>query len=186
MTPKQLRVLAIAPALTVLPEKMNTPEAVRMLVAIAVQESALKYRQQVLRRGRAWWQWRGPARGWWQFEPTGLKGVLRHRSSSMYAAHAMDLLGYSSPASMMPVWLSDLHASLKHNDVLAATMARLLLWTLPQAMAERESAGFEQYLVAWRPGAWYRGSEEKKKQLRARWKNSWAAGEVAIAEVGST
>lgn len=180
MTPSMLRTLAIDPALTLLPEKMNSPEAIRMLVAIAKQESDLQYRQQVLKRGRAWWEWRGPARGWWQFEPTGLKGVLTHRASAPHAARAMDLLGYSSPATAMLVWLSDLHESLKHNDPLAAVMARLLLWTLPHALPDNPYEGFAQYLEAWRPGAWYRGSAEQRLELRQRWVTSWSSGEVAL------
>lgn len=180
MTPKQLVTLAIEPAMTLLPDRMDSPEARRMLVAIAVQESALQYRQQVLKHGRAWWEWRGPARGWWQFEPTGLKGVLTHRASAPHAARAMDLLGYASPHGMMPVWLSDLHSALKHQDALAAVMARLLLWTLPAALPERESEGLEQYLEAWRPGAWFRGSAEHRRELARRWTKSWAAGEVVL------
>lgn len=181
MTPAQLNTLAITPGLSLLPEKMDTPAARRMLVAIAAQESDLKYRQQVLKRGRAWWEWRGPARGWWQFEPTGLKGVLTHRASMMYAASVMDTLGYSSPAALMPVWLSELHGALKHQDALACAMARLLLWTLPQRMAETPETGFSQYLAAWRPGAWDRGSPGQRAGLRVRWMNSWRIGQEAIS-----
>lgn len=181
MTPAELQTIAVTPALSLLPPKMDTPAARRMLIAICVQESNLEFRQQVLKRGRAWWEWRGPARGWPQFEPTGLKGVLTHHASAIYAASVMDALGYSSPANLMPVWLSDLHAALKHNDVLALAMARLLLWTLPQRMAEFESAGLSQYLDAWRPGAFFSGTEAQKRDVRERWARSWAIAQETIS-----
>lgn len=38
MTPHQLHTLAIAPGLSLLPAKMATPPAIRMLVAIAIQD----------------------------------------------------------------------------------------------------------------------------------------------------
>lgn len=180
MTPRLLITTAIEPALALLPASMDSPEARRMLVAICVQESNLEFRQQVLKRGRPWWEWRGPARGWPQFEAGGLKGVLTHRASKVHAEHAMLLLGYESPAAMMPVWLSELHAALKHNDVLALVMARLLLWTLPMALPERESDGLQQYLEAWRPGAWYRGDAEHRRALTQRWTRSWAVAQEAL------
>lgn len=42
----------------------------------------------------------------------------------------------------------------KHNDVLAAVFARLLLWTLPDALPDVHSYedGWHQYVSAWRPG----------------------------------
>ena len=176
MTPMQLHELAIAPALTLLPPKMASPEAIRMLVALAHQESGLKYRQQVLRRSRQWWEWRGPARGWWQFESIGLRGVLEHRASRLYAHSVAATLGYELPPGYMPAWLGSLHESLKHNDVLAAAIARLLLWTLPRRLPESEEGGLGQWVDAWRPGAWWRGDGPKRDRLRARWTESWAVG----------
>lgn len=181
MTPAKLRALAIEPALSLLPPRMNSPEAVRMLVAMAVQESALKYRRQVLKPGRRWWEWRGPARGWWQFEPAGLRGVLTHPTSRNYARDVAAALGYELPNGWMPTWLTPLHESLMHNDVLACCMARLLLWTLPEKMAQFETEGFEQYRVSWRPGAWYRGDEAHRAELRRRWSRAWREAEEVIA-----
>lgn len=171
MTPRQLLTLAVDPALSLLPGRMDTPEARRMLVAIAIQESGLKYRQQVLRPGRHWWEWRGPANGLPMFEPTGLKGVLTHPASGHYAIGLAKTLGYDLPGNLMPVWLSHLHAALKHNDVLSMGMARLLLWTLPEKLPEYEQTGWRQYLEAWRPG----------KPDRVRWVHSWAVAREAIA-----
>lgn len=169
MTPSQLLTLAIGPALTLLPPRMDSPDARRMLVAIAIQESTLRYRQQVLRIGRHWWEWRGPSRGWWQFESVGLRGVLTHRATRAYAREVMTALGYDSPPELMPAWLSELHGALKHNDVLAAAMARLLLWTLPQALPTTEVEGWGQYLQAWRPGRPHGG-----------WPRSWGMAQEVI------
>lgn len=181
MTPTLLNTLAITPALALLPERMDTPDARRMLICIALQESALKYRQQVLRHGRRWWEWRGPARGWPQFEPAGLRGVLTHPASRGYAAHVLTTLGYDSPAALMPAWLTSAHEALKHNDTLAMAMARLLLWTLPQAMATEVEGGLAQYLNAWRPGAWSRGTQAQRLALREKWGRNWQFAQEAIS-----
>jgi len=115
-----------------------TSEGARvMLTAIALQESALKYRAQVPR---------AYAMGWWQFERNGgVKGVLRHRATRGIAQEVCDLLEY--PAKKTEVW-----TALQNNDILACVFARLLLWTLPQALPRDRDEGWEQYLEAWRPG----------------------------------
>ena len=57
------------PAFEMLPEKMNKPEAVVQLIAIAYQESNFQFRIQ---------QPNGPAKGFWQFESGGgVKGWYR-------------------------------------------------------------------------------------------------------------
>lgn len=165
--------VAIGPAFELLPPCMRSPDAARVLAAICVQESALRYRRQVLRPGRRWWEWRGPSLGWPQFEPTGLRGVLTHPSSRAYARELAEVLGYKLPGGFMPLWLPPLHAALEHNDVLALGMARLLLWTLPHTLPQREVEGFDQYLSTWRPGAWFRGDSSQRAELRRRWTYSW-------------
>ena len=155
MTPKLLIATAIVPAMSLLPESMDTPEARRMLVAMAKQESDLRYRHQV----------GGPAHGLWQFEMRGgTAGVLSHGATSQHARRACDLLLYDADD------LAAVYAAIEHNDVLAAVFARLLLWSLPQPLPETMDGGWAQYIDAWRPG----------KPHRARWPTAWAAGEVAI------
>lgn len=136
MTPQILAQSIIPAAMALLPDQMDTSNARIMLTAIALQESGLRHRRQI----------RGPARGLWQFEEAGLIGVLRHPSSAGYAAELVDDLIYSN------LGISDLHAVLEHNDVLACGIARLLLWTLPDEMAGSAADGWAQYLAAWRPG----------------------------------
>jgi hypothetical protein len=162
MTPETLLRTAIWPALTLLPDRMDSPQARRMLVAIALQESGLRHRRQVAR----WVEGRpvhGPARGWWQFEVGGVIGVLRHRATATPLAEACAALGY---VDLSP---TELHAIVEHNDVLAAVFARLNLWWLPRPLPDAESAAWDQYIEAWRPG----------KPHRHTWATHWTRATAA-------
>lgn len=122
-----------------LPEKMASKPADAMLVAIALQESECAYRAQV----------RGPAKGFWQFEQAGVTGVMSHPASRSHTRTALVALRYS-PSMTTPA----IHDAIEHNDVLACVFARLLLWTLPEALPamDEPGQGWSQYLKAWRPG----------------------------------
>lgn len=148
MTPQTFLRCAVAPALSLLPPALDTPPARQMLLAIGLQESGLRHRQQI----------RGPARGYLQFELGGLQGVLKHDASSALAASVVAALDYDrlSPA--------DVHAVLAHNDVLAAAMGRLLLWTHPKALPTDLQDGWIYYMNLWRPG----------KPHPGRWATCWA------------
>ena len=124
-------------ALSKLPELMRSNEARVMLLAIALQESGLRHRRQI----------NGPARGFWQFEVTGVRGVLKHRASRALAILACD----RHKVAAVP---EDVHPALADDDILAATFARLLLWTDPSPMPEASDAkgGWTLYLRTWRPG----------------------------------
>lgn len=114
--------------------KWSTPDARRMLLAIAGQESGWTHRTQI----------GGPARGFWQFEEGGgVKGVLTHRATAFTAAEVGRLLG---------VLTRDAHSALAWNDTLAAGFARLLLWTHPQPLPTTQDAAWVYYLSLWRPG----------------------------------
>jgi len=155
-------------ALCVLPDHMDTPEARVMLIAIGLQESAFQHRRQI----------KGPARGFWQFElGGGFRGVLRHASSTKYAKHLLTERRYSGMTE------SEQFAQLETDDVLAAGMARLLLWTDPKALPalNRPDDAFEYYLRTWRPGAHTRGTAEQRAAIRSRWLSNYAQ---AMAEVG--
>lgn len=151
MTPDDLDRLILTPALSLLPERMDSRPARAMLIAIALQESGLRYRAQI----------RGPARSWWQFEPAGIRGVLDHPASSQYAIGVCNVLGYR------PDWY-DLHptGAFEHSDLLAACFARLLLWRLPEPLPAREqgSMGWDQYNLTWAPG----------RPRRRLWPDNWA------------
>ncbi|NLY16661.1 MAG: hypothetical protein GXZ05_09845 [Gammaproteobacteria bacterium] len=151
---------AIKPAYALLPVSMRSREATAMLLAIGLQESAFKYRRQI----------KGPARGFWQFEAAGgFRGVLQHRSTERHAAALLVERGHGG---MIEREQFDL---LEHDDVLAAGMARLLLWTDPKALPalNRPDDAFEYYLRTWRPGAYTRGATEQRTEIRARWNRAY-------------
>lgn len=135
----------IRPALGLLPPAMTSDEAILMLLAIGQQESAFKYRQQM---------GGGPARGFYEFEKGGVRGVLQHPSSKPYA------IEIARDFDLAPD-VQAVYDELPTNDVLAAAFARLLLWTdghgLPLLGAEQ--AAYDLYIRTWRPG----------KPSRERW-----------------
>lgn len=136
MTPQQCSADVLTPALALLPVRMDTPAARRMLLAIGLQESALIHRRQI----------RGPARGLWQFEQTGgVYGVMAHSASRQLALQVCEARGVK--AETIPVY----HA-LESDDVLAACFARLLLWTDPKPLPASVEDGWHYYMRTWRPG----------------------------------
>ena len=138
MTPELLTVVGINPALSLLPPIMESREARAMLLAIALQESALSHRKQ---------NQNGPARSYFQFELAGIHGVLSHQSSADYAQSVCVSLDIAPSVGSV----SD---AITYNDVLACAFARLLIWTLPDRLPKmsESDAAWRQYLKAWRPG----------------------------------
>ena len=134
---------AITPALALLPAGMDTPGARVMLLAIGLQESRFVHRRQI----------GGPARGFWQFEKGtrasrgGVWGVYLHAASK---DHVTALCKARSVARDPDA----IYAALEYDDVLAAGVARLLLWTDPKALPAvgDADAGWSLYLRTWRPG----------------------------------
>lgn len=133
---------AVVPALQTLPKHLDSDRARLMLLAIGLQESRLEHRDQIDAAGAI-----GPALGLWQFEKGGVLGVYKHSASHLMLhdlCHARDI-----SFDVIPMW----HA-LARDDVFAAGVARLLLWTHPKPLpliGEREKA-WEYYLWLWRPG----------------------------------
>lgn len=124
--------------LSLLPDKMNTPEARAMLLAIGLQESRFEHRLQV----------GGPARGFFQFEKGGgIRGVLTHHSTKGYIESVCKTL-------CIPATEADCYEAVAYNDPLACCFARLLLYTLPAKLPLKSESqkGWDQYIVAWRPG----------------------------------
>lgn len=144
MTPKRLLELAIIPALTELAADgiPDTPAARRFLLAIALQESGLEHRRQVVAGGAE----NGPAVSWWQFEQGGgCKGVLRHKASAERMRNAC--ADHNVPDTPAGLW-----EAMRYHDIIAATAARLLIYTLPSKLATTAAEGWAQYISAWRPG----------------------------------
>lgn len=154
--------------MSVLPPAMDTQPARAMLLAIGLQESRFLYRRQTNY---------GPARGFWQFEKAGIRGVSRHKSSMGPLNDALRALRYESLIGQT----SKLHYAVEDNDVLACVFARLLLWTVPGALPTVDMPGahdraWAQYVDGWRPGkphpetwrsfyseAWDRINKEQKR-----------------------
>lgn len=154
---KQLTHSAILPAFSLLPPAMSSKAALVMVLAIALQESGAEHRRQI----------GGPARGYWQFERGGgIMGVLTHKATAEYAASVCAALDY--PADTLAVY-----TAVEHNDILAATFARLNLWWLPQPLATNEADGWAQYIDAWRPG----------KPHRDTWSGHWKTATETGQEV---
>ncbi|BAU76118.1 hypothetical protein [Metapseudomonas furukawaii] len=170
MTPRELRCGPVAEALALLPAPMSGAQAEAMLLAIAMQESELRYRRQ---------HGNGPARSLWQAERGGgmVSGLLRYHDHRVrdLAVGLCAVRGVSPDA--MSVW-----TAIEHDDVLAAGLARLLLWTDPARLPRLgdEEGAWQLYLRTWRPGAFDRGTPAQRAELRQKWARNYAR---ALAEV---
>ena len=134
---------AIVPAMRLLPPAMNSPEAWHQLLATTLQEARGTERVQIVSGGKC-----GPARGLWQFERAGgVLGVLNHPNTRRHAWNVCEALKVA--CTSQTVWVT-----LQHNDVLAAALARLLLWSDPLPLPHRDSAelAWKYYVRNWRPG----------------------------------
>ena len=138
-----------------------TPELRVMLLAIGLQESGLSARAQILNGGG-----KGPARGLWQFEKGGVRGVYLHRASN----ESLRLLCRARDVNFD---VSQIWGALETDDVFACGVARLLLWTDPRKLpaVDDEDAAWEYYLRNWRPG----------KPHRDRWSKNHAAARNQVA-----
>jgi hypothetical protein len=147
----------LTPALTQLGPKFDTPNARRMLLAIGLQESG--FATTVQYGG-------GPAHGYWQFEKGGgCKGVLTHPASRNYAEVALQLVGL--PPLAYELWTE---IAKPEQQVLAAKMARLLLWTDVHLLPVKPGDGWECYQRNWRPG----------KPHPEKWLGCWNAASAAL------
>lgn len=168
MTLSEIRERAIAPALAILPARMRSDEAEVMLLAIGLQESLFVHRRQL---------GGGPARSFWQGERGGgmVQGVRTHEATDQYATLLYCARGVEP--NNEAIW-----KAIEHDDVLAAGLARLLLWSDPKALPETHEVdeAFDLYIRTWRPGAYTRGTEEEKAELEAKWRLNFAA---AVREV---
>lgn len=138
----------ITEALGLLPAPMTSDEAIVMLLAIGLQESRFVHRRQLVGSPP---RPVGPAKSFWQAELGGgmVSGLLRyhdHRVRDM-ATGLCVVRGVSPDARS--VW-----DAIEHDDVLAAGLARLLLWTDPHRLPAigDESGAWDLYLRTWRPG----------------------------------
>ncbi|WP_280191982.1 hypothetical protein [Delftia sp. PS-11] len=142
---------AINPALALLPAAMDTPEARVMLLTIGLQESRFVHRYQLVKaRPGA----KGPARGFWQFElgtragRGGVWGVYLHPASRYWLSGVCVARGVAFEPRA--IW-----KAIEQDDVLAAALARLLLFTDPRrlpSVSDARGAWMLYALRTWRPG----------------------------------
>lgn len=140
MTLDEIARTGITPALALLPGHMDSQQARVMLLAIGLQESRFEHRRQM---------GNGPARGFWQFEQGGgVKGCVNHSASAPYLRQLCTARGVAFNAPT--IW-----RAIEHDDVLAAGLARLLLFTDPYKLPSVNDQGGAWELYAdrcWRPG----------------------------------
>lgn len=116
---------------------IDNEKARAMLLAIGLQESRFECRKQI----------GGPARGFWQFERAGIRGVLTHPATKIIIADVCFELAVPADEEIC-------HGLVAYHDVLACCFARLLLWTLPRSLPAEDATveAWRQYIEAWRPG----------------------------------
>lgn len=137
----QLLTLIATPAAQWCEAKAGIPAslpALRLMVAIAMQESGCTVRTQAAD---------GPACGFWQFEAGGVRGVLEHKLTDATAVAACEVM------AVEPV-VANVHLALRLPacDWLAAVFARLLIWTDPHILPIVASDAWDCYKRLWRPG----------------------------------
>ena len=149
ISPRDFLRQVVPAGMALLPKTCDSPAARAMLVAIALQESRLAHRWQVLQGGG-----KGPARGLLQFESGtrasrgGVWGVYLHPASA-------DLLRTLCTARSVPCDPQAIWRAIETDDVLAAGVARLLIYTDPLKLPALGDAVGAWQLYAhrcWRPG----------------------------------
>ena len=148
MTLNQIRDQAITPALALLPARMSSPEAEVMLLAIGLQESRFQHRRQLVGSPP---RPTGPAKSFWQAEQGGgmVTGLLRYHDDRVRDLAVGLCAVRGVDPSPREVW-----DAIEHDDVLAAGLARLLLFTDPGRLPKLGDVdgAWQLYLRTWRPG----------------------------------
>lgn len=154
MTLTEIRERAITPALALLPARMSSPEAEVMLLAIGLQESRFQHRRQLVGSPP---RPTGPAKSFWQAELGGgmVTGLLRYHDDRVRDLAVGLCAVRGVDPSPRAVW-----DAIERDDVLAAGLARLLLWTDPArlpALGDADGA-WQLYIRVWRPGKPHRST----------------------------
>lgn len=159
MTPNRLLQYAIDPALSLLGTRYTSDGARALVLTIAMQETDLRHRVQ--QDGDA--DEYDDALGWWQFERIGVAEVLRHPASRTAARELCEALGYEPETEAV-------YRAIRDNDILAAGIARLALWRLPDELPTvvyQSGMAWEQYLAVWAPG------EPNPEPWAAHYRQAW-------------
>lgn len=139
-------------AAKLLPAKLDTVKARVMLAAIGLQESRFEHRRQLVGSPP---QPTGPAKSFWQGEQGGgmVAGVRTHAATREMAAHVY--AARNVPPDNRAIW-----DAIEKDDVLAAALARLLLYSDPRSLPELGDVvgAWQLYLRTWRPGKPHRAT----------------------------
>lgn len=142
---------AINPAIQILGMKQSNGATV-MLLAIGLQESRFMYRRQLVGSPP---QPIGPAKSFWQGEKGGgmVRGVRYHEATRDKAKLIYKVRGVEP--NDQAIW-----DAIENDDVLAAGLARLLLWSDPNALPKLGDVegAWQLYLRTWRPGKPHRST----------------------------
>lgn len=139
-------------AAKLLPAKLDTVKARVMLAAIGLQESRFEHRRQLVGSPP---QPTGPAKSFWQGEQGGgmVAGVRTHAATREMATHVY--AARNVPPDNRAIW-----DAIEKDDVLAAALARLLLYSDPRSLPEigDVEGAWQLYLRTWRPGKPHRAT----------------------------
>ena len=169
MTPYRLLDFAIRPALSLLPSSMHGVRAEANLLSISLLESdGLEARRQY--KG-------GPARGFWQFEKIAVRHVLTFPTTRVHALRICHDLSIEPDADAI-------HPALEFQDVLAASFARLNLYTdrRPLAALDDPDEAWLQYVTIWRPGKPAGGWKNPGDPTPVKWHHCWRDAVAAVTE----
>lgn len=157
----------VQPALQAMPGFVHGRAAECMLLAIPAQESNFASLYQIGQSGQPLLSL---ARGLYQFEVTGVRGVLTHPSCAW-------LLPMLSAGGFAPTNAAEIHRALPASTRLQVWIARANLWwhtaPLPAPTFEQEEAAWQYYLYTWRPG----------KPHRSRWGKCWQGAVQAMEQL---
>lgn len=174
MTLDQIINAGINPALYLLPSEMDSKAARVQLLAIGLQESLFEHRRQLVGKPP---KPVGPANSFWQGERGGgmVQGVRTHHATAKPASALYSARGVA--ANNQAIW-----DAIEVDDVLAAGLARLLLWSdpLPMPKVGDEEGAWQLYLRTWRPGAWTNGNAAQRAKLRSKWSQNYAKAVEAV------
>lgn len=166
LTPYQFLTAEVRPALARMEPKFQGSAAECMLTAIPTQESDFRSLYQIGKDGRAI---HNLARGFYQFEMTGVRAVIRHPSCRWLAPFLVKN-GFLTPTPEV------IHFALPGSSSLQVWLARANLWWYPHSLVEpvldfeHEEAAWQQYLEIWRPG----------KPHRELWGRAWKLAVEAV------
>jgi hypothetical protein len=165
---EKFTVEGINPALELLGPAFDSKEARVMILAIALQESNLEHRRQLVGKPP---KPTGPAKSFLQGEQGGgmVAGVRTHPATKKHAAKLYDERGV--PASNSAIW-----NAIENDDVLAAGLGRLLLYSDPAPLPKlgKVEEAWNYYLRTWRPGAYTNGTPAQRAELREKWGKNYA------------